>query len=388
MDPMADDSAEESKKTSAWDSELPEFVQRDLEYAKKHDYKVEYKFGSNLMKFRYEENKWKLAIWACSDPGICSETWENISMYRNKENELVIYGYCFLYEWFQKITLGPNSTRLEVVRYDANIPLVGFKVEDSLDTFKIDGMSIIRKFETFYFFKKGESIAVSSQEFPHGKIKKVDMEHAVIETEDEMVYVMYVKLRGNKPVLDFVYVGKVDSVVDSQYYYAIESSGRENYMFLLTVIKDGKYCAIVPNSWDTFAKFSLSKATNNYLARIEPEEAALDYSMNFVELKENVKEITFRYYPTRYWEAQITFEFNGKLCTYYYGVNGYDRTVIAPKDIVKSFDGKVVTSFNEMWETIDSIRKAYFDCYEDSRDFVPAIFSSKNTCSKMKNISI
>lgn len=375
MDPMADDSAEESKKTSAWDSEMPEFVWRDLEYAKKHDYKVEYKFGSNLMKFRYDEEKWTVDIRTCSNT---EADWENISMYKNKENELVLYGYDPLYEWFEKITLGQNSAHLEVVSYDANIPLVGFKMEDSLDTFKIDGMSIIRKFETFYFFKKGESIAVSSQDFPHGKIKQVDMDHALIETEDETVYAMYVKLRDNKPVLDFVYVGQVDSVVDSRYYYTMESGGRENYIFLPTVIKDGKYCAIVPNNWDTYAKFSLSKATNNYLARIEPEEASLDYSMKFEELKENVKEIAFRYYRIRIrsWEAQITFELNGKLCTYYYGINGYDTAVILPKDMVELFDGKVVTSFDEMWETIDGIRKAYFDCYENGGDFVPAVFSS------------
>jgi len=45
-------------------------------------------------------------------------------------------------------------------------------------------------------------------------------------------------------------------------------------------------------------------------------------------------------------------------------LDGYDDSVIIPEEVTNLFDGKRVTTFEKMRETIYTIRKAYFDYYE------------------------
>jgi len=78
LDPTEDASVEEAGKISAWGSELPELIWKDLNYAEQHGHNVEYTFKGNVLKFMLEDGKWRLTIQTNSNLGRLNTKWEDL----------------------------------------------------------------------------------------------------------------------------------------------------------------------------------------------------------------------------------------------------------------------------------------------------------------------
>lgn len=352
----------------AWDSELPKFVQEDMEYAEERGYDIEYEFKGNIIHIEKIEDEWTLNVKTRMDFGSTWDGLTNFSMYQTSGHEIIVYGYTFMGEWFQKITLQKNEAEINTITYDVNLPLSEFYRGDSIGSMRVGGYSLMRENQTFTFYKDGWMI--SSQDFTHGVITDMSIYKGIIITETNSLYMMYVELMDGIPTLRFIYGGEADGIVTTiSYSSRLQEVGKKS-QYIGMVEKDGQNYAIVPADWKTFDKFSLARENNE---EIYKATAPFDFGVNLVKLgEENLKEVSFRYLSND-WYATIVFDLNGREFYSEYRFGGYDRETILPEEVSAPFDGKTVYSFEEMWETIDTIRKIYFDYYEHRGDFVPPV---------------
>jgi len=104
-------------RKEAWDSELPVFVQKDLDYAEAHGYDVEYEFRGNAIHLEYNEGEWNLSLKTHMDTGSTWDSLTNFSMYQTRDHKIILYGYTISGRWFQKITLEKNEARIDTITY-------------------------------------------------------------------------------------------------------------------------------------------------------------------------------------------------------------------------------------------------------------------------------
>ncbi len=356
---------EPTGRKTAWDSELPDFVQEDLDYAQARGYDVEYEFKGNIIHMTYREGEWELALRTRMDTGSTWDSLMNFSMYRTEDNKIILYGHTFMGEWFQKITLKKNESRIDTLTYDVNLPLDEYSEGKSIGAIRIGDYSMIETSGDFFFYKDGKCICYQS--FPHGDIKEEDLYRGLILTTDNKLYSIYVSEIEKKPTITFVYVDTADKIIQPIRY-------RDNLRIVdgdlevALVWKDGEIYIAVPEDWDSFDKFALA----NFNRELFQPKAPFNYAMQLVNLQQSLKEIYFKA-TTSQWYANIIFELNGREFYKNYFFDGYDDSVILPEEVKELFNNKRVVSFEEMWEIIEDIRTAYFDYYEHRGDFVPAV---------------
>lgn len=357
---------EPTNREIAWDSELPEFVRQDIAYAEQNDCEIEYEFKGNIMRIEKREGEWRIDLKTRMDTGSTWDSLTNFSMYQTEDHKIVIYGYCFRGDWFQKITLQKNESRIDTITYDASLPLKEFPGGESIGAMHVGGYSLMQSAQTFTFYKDG--YLIFSQGFPHGKIKDIDLYRGLILTEGKKLYMMYVEFSDRVPTLTFTYVGTVDMLTKMLYYSDNLKSVEEDRSYLAMVQKDGKYYAVVPKDWESFDRYSLARANGE----IYPPSTEFNYALELIELQKSLKEACF-HCPSSQWYVTMVFDFNGREFYNNYFFGGYDNETRLPEEIASHFMEKSVTSFDEMWETIETIRTAYFDYYEHRGDFVPAV---------------
>ena len=78
--------------TTDWDSELPRFVQQDMEYAEEHGYGIMYQFKRSAMRLELQDNEWILFLEA-QESEVASRAYIKFSMYLSQKHEIVVYGY-------------------------------------------------------------------------------------------------------------------------------------------------------------------------------------------------------------------------------------------------------------------------------------------------------
>lgn len=356
---------EPNGRTVAWDSELPDFVETDIQYAEEHGYKIEYEFKGNIISIQKREERWRISLKTRIDNGIEWDSLENFSMYQTKDHKIVIYGYCFPNnEWFQKITLQKNNTSLDTITYNKNLPLDEFSGAESIGAIKVGEYWLVQKKQTFIFYQDGQQIV--SQDFGHGTIENVNFYRGTVLAGDNKLYKISAELVEEMPKLIFTYVDTVDKIVEAYPYRSgLRSIGEEPYSLEL-VQKNGKYCAAVPNDWESFDKFALSQTAK----KLYPRTAEFDYSAKLVELETSLSEVNFNCTDNGLWYATIIFDLNGRKFYSEYWFDGYDNSVKIPENVEKAFTNKKITSFDQMWEAISDIRDIYFNYYEKREDFV------------------
>lgn len=297
---------EPTDKKVAWDSELPRFIKKDIEYAEEHEYEIEYEFSGNKIRLYFWEEKWNLYV---QKPYVYIpyDTMENISIYKTQDGNLAIYGYNS--GWFQRIVLSGEDAEYDFLTYDVNIPLQEFN--NGIGSLHVDGYSIVRDGEMFYFYKEGNKI--SSIEFPYGKCEKVDIFNGIILNSQKNLYEMYVYLKNGEPKLSFTHVGSVDSF-KTKYYSTtsqIQYSEGARDIYLPILIKDNKYFTIVPEDWETFETYGVAIASSRSI-RLAERVKDSNYVVNLVEMEKCFKEAEIHYKEDDQWYAKVKFTFNGK----------------------------------------------------------------------------
>lgn len=355
-----------SNRMVAWDSELPSFVEKDLAYAEKHGYDVEYEFKGNIMRLEYKEGEWELRLRTRIDSGSEWDSLKNFSMYQTRDHKIVLYGYTFFGEWFQKITLEKNKSRIDTITYDANLPLDEYNGAESIGAIHINGYSVVEASGNFFFYKDG--YYVGYQSFPHGEIKQKDLYKGMILTTNNKLYTMYVSNSDSMPEITFTYVDTADGIVKTEYYYDELSSMEDDKEYLSMVRKNDRIYVAIPEDWETFDKYALARFNNE----LHWPATQFNYALQLVDLEKSLKEVCF-HSTTSQWYATIVFNFNGREFYTDYFFDGYDDSIRLPEETKALFEEKRVTTFDEMWENIEAIRTTYFDYYEHRGDFVPAV---------------
>ena len=337
--------SEPSDRNVVWDSELPEFVSEDIEYAEKHNIQdIEYEYDSNRINISYILDEWRLNFNNYYDSS--TALIRDFSIYKTKNNTIAIYGYS--YGYFTRIEIGEESTE-EVLTYDANLPF-NIDGDDYNSATYIDGYTLLEVNDGFVFYKDGKEI--SSFNFTDGVIFETVLYDGLIRTTDNSLYIMFVEMVENSPSLRFEKVDdNIEEIVESETIYSDDLS-------FPIIIKDGEYYAICANSWDDFKKYNMQ-------AEILVNSGNSDLGVSLVPLREHFQSAEFSN-DYGVWICNMIFDINGEKFSYQYEFNGYDNSVDLPDNIIEEYTVDV-DSIDAMWDVIENIRDEYTVFYDHQR---------------------
>lgn len=356
-----------TERYQAWNSELPTFVKKDIQYAEKNGYNIEYNFnGKTIYLYQYKD-KWFISLYHLLNDFRPIDDLTNFSIYKNKDEKnerfIDIYGYenSKNYNFEERFCLAHVSSKhsdIDILSYDHNIP---FDMQTSY-SISYGDFSIIGDSEGNFSFYK-DCALISSQKFNMGKIKEINWRYGLITTETNELYIMFIENLENMPILKFYYVETIDKLPqNSNSFYSCENLySKEENIQLPIILKDSKYYVIVPEDLDTF-KYASTYYRDKHIKK--PEN--LNYKFSIVEVENCFKCATFNYKSDAYsgvWKVDLVFSLNGYDFHKEYKFNGYESSIVLNEDSIKKFE-KTVYSLDSIWENIEKIRTEYFDYYD------------------------
>lgn len=337
----------------AWDSELPNFVKKDLKQAKAKDYTIKYIVGSSSISIEFSDGKPIAEINSQNTWALPSfNTLSNFSIYK-KGNDLYVYGYDEEYrDSFTQYILFSDYEKYpdyNTLTYDTHLP---FSLKDlSIGTVNFGEYSLLYdKENTFYFYKDGK--IVSSKKFSD-PISKVDLYDGLLTTTNNMLYMIYAYVREGIPELKFVYVADGVSFAESKsssFPPSLKSSETNDYLPVLS--KNNEYYTLIPNNWEDYTNYCIAEP------KLKTYSRDIDYSASLVKLEDAFVSAKFEN-PYYEWSIEISFNINGKIYTSDdYLLYGYDSKIeLSDTDIQKL--AITVRSIDEFKSHIQTIRETY-----------------------------
>lgn len=350
----------------AWDSELPKFVKRDLKYAKKKGYNIEYQFKEYTLYINFnEEDEPVLSFNSSVDTSVSIYgDVTNFSMYKNTDNDLVIYGYTNHGKSFGYMILGKDEyTYWKVLAFNSDIPFdVEYYGNEYAGTKTVGDYGIYLNLDendnyyTIYFYQDGKLISQNTLEEP---VNTLNHYNGTILTETRDVYLALAVLdNSGKPEIKYVCVGKADKLISTvTILTSIVSDDVELQLPIL--ISNDEYYTVSAENWNAYKNSSIGSKNALKNSGIKP-----DFNVKLVKLTDSFTSATFEYDDmSRQWSATINFTINGLNATYDYMVNGYDNSVKI-SDIDSKALRKTVYSVDGFWNNIYSIRDVYAKNYD------------------------
>lgn len=248
-------------RTVAWNSELPYFVERDLEYALENNYEIEYcifksyssiKATINIVR---KDNEWTLTI-KSPYSNLYNDYNEltNFSIYNDSNNNIIVYGYGHRFNEFIKYSVGQTELDYVTLTYDCNLPL---DMEyESIRSYNMGEYSLVQKDNEFLFYKNGEFI--SSTVFPYQEISHSNIYDSFIINSEQKLYMIYAKLENKKPKLDFIYVGNADEQIETGW-EKLYTNYSEDLPSMPIFKKNNEYYVPVPDNWNIYKDLFATK---------------------------------------------------------------------------------------------------------------------------------
>lgn len=346
-----------------WDSNLPKFVQKDFMLAKQKGYSIEYTFGAYKIIGRVEDGT--PYIFLDSPYGSLLsfsfyERKENFSMYYSEEDDaLIIYAYPSASpDQFEKLILYADPTKYpysQTVTYDKNLPL-SLGSHESLNAVRYGDYSLYFNAEdsTFYFYKDGK--VVSSRKF-HDKAKQVYCRRGFIETENKLIYKMYVYEKDGLPDVQCVFVASDMLMFHNKYGYSYKILyGQDINLPILQNKSGSRFFTILPNDWDIYELYGNSKDLNEYAPKC-------DYSLQVISLEDKFSYAEFEY--SIGWKVTLNFLIDGAIFSIDLDVDGYDPSFSLTDSEITELSVQV-NSYDEMWAHFEKIRETYNSHYTNS----------------------
>lgn len=341
---------EPNEKNETWyKNELPEFILDDMSYAEKHQIDdIIYEFNSNVIQLTYLDNVWVLSV---NSPDSIMR-FEDFSIYKTKNSDISIYGYC--YDSLYQIKVGTTIEETLLTPY----PDLPSGMLDSLSSYaydikKVGDYTLLYKDNTYTFYKDG--VEISSYPFEEGTINTIEsLSNGIITTSDNELFWIEVYMSNDKPGVQFQ---KVAEDIETVY----NRSTLFGKVTLPIIKKSGKYYIMVADNWEMLKNSSIY--TNNIL----PKEEIGKQTLSLIALEDCFSNANFSY-SLNTWECDISFMVNNTSFIYEYSFNGYDDSIDLPDEIVEKYS-ITVNSMDSMWENIEGIRKEYYSLYEHQEDF-------------------
>ncbi len=346
-------------RLAAWDSELPNFIQRDIKEAEKKGYDINYTIGNSLLKISVDETgKPSLYIHGGNTyfTSIMFDTFTNFSIYKH-DKEIHLYGYNN--DMFQHLTFYPSfdkSIDYTTLTYDLNMPLD--HESKGIDTFNFKDYSLYydKNTQTFSFYSNGK--VISSKVF-YDSVETLNLYHGIIITQNHMLYRIFAYIKDGLPELKFVFVDDGVELIKSEYQYyscAYLIPSDQSSSGLPILKKDDDYYVICPNNWEDYDKYALAGS------KLSQYNRETDYSSKLINLEDIFVSAEFKYYNSG-WSIIVSFDVNGKIYTTdEYPFYGYDNRInLSDKDVEKL--SVKVNSIDEIEEHMQIIRKAYESYY-------------------------
>ena len=335
---------EPKSRDVAWDSELPNFIKNDIKLAEKNKYDIEYTYRDTIINIIVDGKTNILSIKSIYNKKIELEKLVNYSFYKNN-NELIIYGFNKENKSFEKIIIGNKKCEKEIQTFDSNIPF--FLVDESQTSLRIENYSLINKEEYFIIYKDGREI--SKENFPKGENAEIFFEEGFVRTSNNNLYTVYIQLKNQKPDLTFVHIGNVDNTNIN--YKELRSN---NGKYVLPVcLKNGQYCAAVPNDWEVYKNLNV-----NY-SKLQKQIENPVYGMEWIKLKEAFDSIEIVLNDNMY-NVKFIYNFNGEKMYINYIFDKYINIDYTSKEF-EIMCKKTGYTKEQLKTYIESLKSAYID---------------------------
>ncbi len=351
-------------RLAAWDSELPQFMTRDINLAKEKNYKIQYSYGTSTINIYYEDNVLCLVLdspysWYMS--ASFGEPLYNFSIYRSEDSEsLEIYGYTLPKGGsFEKVVLYSDVKKIpysDTLSYNTNMPL-SMDVSDTIQavTYGDYSLYVDPKSSTFSFYKNGN--VVSTKVF-QDSIEEIYRYSGFIKTKNGLLYKMYVYERNGNPEFYFVFIADGMSFIPVRYssYASIKSDDISLPIVTQKGDNDTLY-VLVPKNWEVYSSYGTVDGT------ISKYTANQDYSMEILKLEDKFVYAEFIY--DSYWKLVVSFNINNRIFSATYKFDGYDSNVSLSDDEKSELSVKVLSE-EAIFEHIEKIRAAYKPYYDNT----------------------
>ncbi len=341
---------EPTNRDLAWDSEYPEFVQKDIEYLQKHE-EISY------VEYRYKTYKFSIDVTddELSSLTIGNDYLTNYSLYRSGDS-IIVYGECssmFLkYELNQKYSAAYEP---EVITKNVNVP-ISEKASKVL-YWRYNCYLCISENQKEVFVCKDRKVVGEKYVSDVGGLRFVDYQY-IADADNNLFMPIIYEDESENLVLDVQKMGNADLGKNDEKLGNLVISG----LYDLPAVKDGLNTKFfVPQN---------IKSYKRYLDSRFPYDTDTNLGWTEKSLWENFSKIEFTYEyidASLYDEEQkgwkVTFYYSlddDTQATYDYILDGIDSFVILNQDEPKKY---TAYTEEEYWDTVSTIRNIYEGYY-------------------------
>ena len=347
---------EPSNRNVAWKDELPNFIKEDIQYAEKNNiHNIQYEcYHSNIIELSNFENQWELSI---NDEEF--DSLKDFSIYKTKDQTIVVYGYSYGTFIRKEITLD-NKIEEKTMSFYPDLPLdLEYSLFSSDINNNVGGYSLLYESNNFTFYKNGKEI--SSFHFDNKKDSYIKsftpLSTGAFTTSNNELFWIMIDMVNNKPHIQFQKIDdSVDELLDSETLYW-------GNFHLPILKKSGRYYTLIPNDWELF------KSSCIHSEKFVPREMN-NLNISLGALEDCFSNATFTYSDVHWnvWICEICFNLNGKTFFYEYQFNGYDNSIHLPDEIAEKYAITVNTP-DDVWNNIEQIRSEYGQFYDQQNNF-------------------
>ena len=345
---------EPTNRDLSWDSEYPEFFQKDIEYLQKHE-EISY------VEYRYKTYKFSIDITdeELSSLTIGNDYLTNYSLYRSGDS-IIVYGECssmFLrYELNQKYSAAYEP---EVITKNVNVP-ISEKASKVL-YWRYNCYLCISENQKEVFVCKDKKVVGEKYVSDVGGLRFVDYQY-IADADNNLFMPIIYEDESENLVLDVQKMGNADFGKNDEKLGTFVLSG----LYDLPAVKDGLNTKFfVPQN---------IKSYKRYLDSRFPYDTDTNLGWTEKSLWENFSKIEFTY---EYIDAslyvdeeqkgwRVTFYYSlddDTQATYDYMLDGIDSFVILNQDEPKKY---TAYTEEEYWDIVSIIRNIYAGYYTQS----------------------
>lgn len=185
------------------------------------------------------------------------EELKNCSIYKDENENVVVYGYTHDGLWFEKVTLNGKESTREVLTYDTNLPFF-MKVESEKAVRIAEDYTLcVLANEFFAIYKDGQEVTIEkyTDESP---IKEYDLSHGYFITKKGQIYTLSLSkaITTGEPLISYQFAGYIKENGRFDRFLVEVTEDGDPIVLPVFIDSDGKHQVLVPYKWEGFKEQS------------------------------------------------------------------------------------------------------------------------------------